>query len=407
MKKGIIFFLLSLAAMPVQLAAQVNPQKGYIITNGNDTIYGTIDYLTDARNVKECLFQKKGKNEYKSLSPTDIKGYRLADDGIFYVSRLFNDGEKQELLFAEFLLQGGVSLYRYYHDDCNYFGFVDSDGKEVVIRDDKLNSDMGSYNAKLQERRQKVQEVNALMHQDHTIASRLWKMDLTSNDLTGLVRQYDEQYCTDLGDCVVFQYDKNKASAVSHRFYVGAGISYASYEAPRYRDHMLKSYSGNTYSGVAPTFIAGADFLFPRFSRFLMAQLELSYTPHRYEASKVMLEGGDPKMSIDELAARMGVAYMFCPASRVRPFIKGGLHLAWNMGIKEKDVRFKTSDRQTVVEKTGDLVYDNETRIGFYLGGGVDIGHIRVSALWKKAKSSYDGLDEKGCGILTVAYLFK
>ncbi len=94
MKKGIIFFLLSLAAMPVQLAAQVNPQKGYIITNGNDTIYGTIDYLTDARNVKE------------------------ADDGIFYVSRLFNDGERQELLFAEFLLQGGVSLNRYYHDDC-------------------------------------------------------------------------------------------------------------------------------------------------------------------------------------------------------------------------------------------------------------------------------------------------
>lgn len=412
MKKGIIFFLLSLAAMPMQLAAQVNPQKGYIITNGNDTIYGTIDYLTDARNAKECLFQKKGENEYKPLSPMDIKGYRLAGDGIYYVSRMFNDGERPELLFAEFLLQGGVSLYRYYHDDCNYFGFVDSDGREVVIRDDKLNSDMGSYNAKLQERRQKVQEVNALMHQDHTIASRLWKMDLTSNDLTNLVRRYDEQYCTDLGDCVVFKYDKKKASAVSRRFYVGAGVSYASYEAPSYTDHMLKSYSGNTYSGVAPTFIAGADFLFPRFSRFLMAQLELSFTPHRYEASKVMLEDGDPKMSIDELAARMGVAYMFCPASRVRPFIKGGLHLAWNMGIKEKDVRFKTSDRQTVVEttvveKTGDLVYANETRIGFYLGGGVDIGHIRVSALWKKAKSSYDGLDEKGCGILTVAYLFK
>ena len=55
MKKGIIFFLLSLAAMPMQLAAQVNPQKGYIITNGNDTIYGTIDYLTDARNGESQL----------------------------------------------------------------------------------------------------------------------------------------------------------------------------------------------------------------------------------------------------------------------------------------------------------------------------------------------------------------
>ena len=83
------------------------------------------------------IHHHQGEREYKSLSPTDIKGYRLAGDGIYYVSRMFNDGERPELLFAEFLLQGGVSLYRYYHDDCNYFGFVDSDGREVVIRDDK------------------------------------------------------------------------------------------------------------------------------------------------------------------------------------------------------------------------------------------------------------------------------
>ena len=120
--------------MPLKLVAQVNPQKGYIITNDNDTVYGTIDYLTDARNVKACLFKKNGEQEYKSLSPSDIKGYRLAGDGIYYVSRRFTVDEKEELLFAEFLLHGGVSLYRYFYDYDNYFGFVDSDGKEVIIR---------------------------------------------------------------------------------------------------------------------------------------------------------------------------------------------------------------------------------------------------------------------------------
>ena len=192
MKKAILFILL-LATMPMQTTAQVNPQKGYVITNGNDTVHGTIDYLTDARNAKACLFQEKGEEGYKSLSPTDIKGYRLADDGIYYVSRMFNGGERPEPLFAEFLIQGGVSLYRYYYEDYNYFGFVDEGGKEVVIRDDKLNSDLGTYNKKLQDRRQKVQDVNALMPHDNTIANRLWKMDMTSNDLTELVRQYDEQ----------------------------------------------------------------------------------------------------------------------------------------------------------------------------------------------------------------------
>lgn len=88
MKKEIVLLLVLLAIIPIQLTAQVNPQKGYVITCDNDTIHGIIDYLTDARNAKVCLFQKEGEKGYKSLSPTDIKGYRLAGDGIYYVSRM-------------------------------------------------------------------------------------------------------------------------------------------------------------------------------------------------------------------------------------------------------------------------------------------------------------------------------
>ena len=59
MKKEIVLLLLLSAMMPMQLTAQVNPHRGYVITNDNDTVYGTIDYLTDARNVKACLFKQK------------------------------------------------------------------------------------------------------------------------------------------------------------------------------------------------------------------------------------------------------------------------------------------------------------------------------------------------------------
>ena len=77
MKKAILFLLL-LATMPMQTTAQVNPRKGYVITNGNDTVHGTIDYLTDARNAKECLFQRRGEDAYKSLSPADIGRIRIS-----------------------------------------------------------------------------------------------------------------------------------------------------------------------------------------------------------------------------------------------------------------------------------------------------------------------------------------
>lgn len=409
MKKSTLLLLL-LATMSIQLSAQVNPQKGYIITNDNDTVYGTIDFLTDARNVKACLFQKNGESEYKSLSPSDIKGYRLAGDGIYYVSRVFTGGEKDELLFAEFLLQGGVSLYRYYYDYENYFGFVDSDGKEVIIRDDKLNEDMSNYNYKLQERRQKVQEVNALMNRDNTIANRLWKMDLKSYDLMRLVKQYDEQYCTNEGECVVFHYDKEKATTVSHRFYVGAGINYASYGSPSndYTGVYNIKYSEYTYSGIAPTFFVGADFQFPRFSKKLYAQVELSYTPYRLKSSDVNTEGDHPEMCIDELAARIGMRHMFCPDSRVKPFIKYGLNFSWSSGMKEKkvSVKYKIDDDSQVSNKIDDVNHGSEMKIGAYLGAGVDISHFRISASWKKAWGGKNGLDEKSCGLLTVAYLF-
>ena len=121
-----------------------------------------------------------------------------------------------------------------------------------------------------------------------------------------------------------------------------------------------------------------------------------------------MLEGGNPKMSVNEIAARFGASYAFTHGTGIKPYIKGGLHLAWNSGIKEKNVVFMYDYHGGEPQKTtGDLVYDNELRAGIYLGAGVDIGQIRINALWKKAKSSFNCLNEKGCGILTIAYLFQ
>ena len=75
MKKAILLSLLG-AMMGLQVQAQVNPQEGYVITNDNDTIYGTIDYLTDEQNVKQCLFQKMGetKNDHQNRPHDSVEG---------------------------------------------------------------------------------------------------------------------------------------------------------------------------------------------------------------------------------------------------------------------------------------------------------------------------------------------
>ena len=41
------------AMIPTMLHAQLNPKPGFVITNQNDTIYGTIDYLSDKKCAHE------------------------------------------------------------------------------------------------------------------------------------------------------------------------------------------------------------------------------------------------------------------------------------------------------------------------------------------------------------------
>ena len=396
-----------LSLLPQRLLAQVNPQQGYIITNENDTVRGTIDYLTDASNAKTCSFRKDGETAFKNYHPTDIKGYRLNGDGVYYVSRLFTSEEKPEMIFAEFLLQGGVSLFRYYHDGYNYFGFMDTDGKEAIIRDDKLNDDLSAYDKKLQARREKVQQVGTIMRKDPAIAGQLWKMDLESNTLTKLVQEYDETYCTSDGDCVVFRYDTKKTAAVTRRYFVGAGINYSSFK-PNGSGLFDEDLSGNTYSGVAPTVFVGMDMIFPRFSQNLISQAMLSFTPYSIKASKTGYEGGNPKLTSTEIALRLGVAYMFSPEAKVKPYLKGGLTLAYHLSLSEKDIAVERQGQS--VEKytlVGDIDYNRGTRAGLYLGAGLDISHIRLSA-------TYDFLfwidgtkcDNTGLLMATAAYLF-
>ena len=51
---------------------QRNPVDGYIITNQNDTIHGTIDYLTAAENCVSCHFKAKGQEAFKEYKPAQL-----------------------------------------------------------------------------------------------------------------------------------------------------------------------------------------------------------------------------------------------------------------------------------------------------------------------------------------------
>ena len=103
----IFFFALS-ATMTM---AQANPKPGYVITNKGDTIRGNIDFRTNERLSKQCVFWADGGSGSKTYKPGDIEGFRCDNGGKYFVTRRLNVTSEPELYFAEFMVQGMMNLY--------------------------------------------------------------------------------------------------------------------------------------------------------------------------------------------------------------------------------------------------------------------------------------------------------
>lgn len=407
MRKMIIWSVLCL--LPMQMSAQVNPKEGYIITNEGDTIRGTINYLKDEENAKACQFKKAGEGTYKTLSPSDISGYRLADEGIYYVSRVVKSDDVVQRLFAEFLVQGGVSLYRYSLNGETYFGFADMEGKEVVMREDKLNEDLTNYEKKLEARRGQVQQVGSVMSKDPTVAGRLWKMDLTSNALLKMVKRYNERYCTSEGDCVVFKSDTKKSRSVIPHIYIGAAASYAWFRssAQTFNTLPVTISPEAKYSGIVPTVMVGADMTYPRQSQHLMTQVEISFTPYSIKADEQLVADKESSMKCTELALRLGVGYVFSQESSVSPFLVGGLSVRHQMSMEENNrVSILQKGKDSDIPFATDKDYRSVTHLGVYAGVGVNIGHLRLAAIYDLPFSGGSGLQMKSALTVGIAYRF-
>lgn len=397
MKKLVVIIVC--IALVQQATAQTNPKPGFIITNANDTIYGTIDYRSDSKNAFECLFRKDGESGYKSYSPEEIIGYRFTDDGIFYVTRTFPVDGREKTFFAEFLLKGGVSLYHHKENDTDYHYLVDEDGKTATIKTDGVMA--ASPKEADQTKRAALREASQIFALSSKARQALWNKDINSQNLTNITRDYDMEYCKDSGDCVQFQYDSKKARSIQVRLRLQAslGLGINVLEPTEYaydKDH------NQTMSGFVPQIGIGADFLFPRGSQHwsLQALLLASW----WNLSKEMKdfyyskEGEVSKLKYLNLEGQIGAAYSFCPHKQMSPVIRGGLVANQPVAVKMEHL-----DAYHVGKGTDNI----HTAYGFYLGAGMDIqvgrNILRIAADYKWSRASFSGLNSSylaiGAGI--------
>ena len=371
----ILTIVTSLTFVFLEVSAQINPMQGYIITNEGDTIHGTIDYRSDARNAQECHFMAAGGQEYKLYAPTDIKGYRFAEDGIYYVTRTFPVDGVDKTFFAEYLLQGGVSLYRHRENDTDYYFFIGEDGRVGTVKNDGvlLSAPKEADKAK----REALREASQIFAKSSKAQRDLWMREITAENLTKVTRDYDMEYCTAAGDCVQFRYDSKKSRSLQAklRFQAALGLGINTLEPTK---DAYDNENNQTMTALVPQIGIGADILFPR------------STKHWSIQALVLLskEGEISELKYLNMEIELGATYSFKPENRLSPVIRGGLAVEQSISPTIKNL---------IGYHVGKGVESIHAAVGFYLGAGTDIAlgthQFRLAAEYKWTHSDFSGLN--------------
>lgn len=308
--------LTAVATAHAQSAQPKNPVRGYILTLSGDTIHGTVDYLSGEENARGCRFCADGETTYRLYGPDQLRGYRFMNDGIYYVSRTLPVNGTEQQIFAEYLLKGGISLYRYEGDSQTLYFMTDEDGKTAVIREEDY-TDYREDDARAR-KRGNLREAAGMMSLSTKATNSLWKRDITADNLVDITRRYNEEYCTEAGDCVVFQYDARHSvrNVTRLRLQLGTGRCRVNNGEFVYKTNM-------------PRFGIGVESTSLRRNPNL--SIEATVLGGVYSDLHLLTDDYDTHKRL-WLQMDAGALYRFNAYSRSTPFVRGGLTLSLAMG---------------------------------------------------------------------------
>ena len=347
------------SAMAQQTTEPRNPVRGYVITNDNDTLWGTIDYLTGKENAEACHFQKDGETTYRIYRPGEILGYRLHEGGVYYVTRTLPIDSVETLTFAEFILQGGISLYRYEDDDRRFYYMMDSKGKIAVMRAVLKQDEIFQYgqDLALKRRRDNLKDAMEMVSDSYEAALDIWRKETTASNLKTILRRYNEKFCKEAGDCVVFQNNSNKASLYNPKLFaeMGFGKGKMKYDDSSFQTQM-------SYIGL------GGEFAFPRKNPNLSHQAMVLVGLYD-DRTNLMGYNYNEKQEL-WLEVNYGLIYRFLTKGKNRPFVNGGVSISqisgafaaagYEFGIDNHLLRVGAKFNYRGLNLVKDLLFDDE-----------------------------------------------
>lgn len=353
-----------------------NYVPGYIITNNGDTIQGFINFKTDNINLHLCNFKESESSPEQFYRPFEIMGYRLTDDGKYYVSHKIDLDGKPIPAFLEYLVQGKMNLYYCKDNSKEYYFFEKEDGKLYPI---SKNPDKLVEKNKMQPDNKYKGVLAYIMQDSPSTVSKASKSSFNRSSLVELTKNYHRETCSPGEECIVFENDY-KRNFTQFKFTIYGGIQN---NKLLYNDSFCKY---NFDHSTSPFVGMQLNVYYPRLSKSFSFFTDISYstlntrgTGSRYNKSCIW------KIESSLIDATLGISYAFRPNKKLRPILEGGFvncimfNYSWNLDIEDR-----TNDEPYPLEKI---------RFGYRFGLGFDYNVYKKSNIFFRVSFENTGSD--------------
>lgn len=196
-------FLLSLS---LTIQAQHDFRSGYVITIGNDTLYGQIDFKDYGSNSHSCHFRQSPSDSSYVFTPKDIKAYRIIDER-YYVSKTVDTEDSQKELFLEYLIKGQANIY-YYRDLLGDHYLIDKQGnrlKEIVYKKEEIVID---HVTRLKESTRHIGILKTYLSDCPEIFNHIESLKKPDHDnMIALAKDYHRRICKN-DSCIIYAQKK-------------------------------------------------------------------------------------------------------------------------------------------------------------------------------------------------------
>lgn len=352
MKNKIIFLIISFVLIAINSFCQNDFRNGYIITLEKDTIIGQVDYRSNTKNYKSCIF--KGKQEEREYYPDEIFGFGYNNDKFF-------SSQIVEGSFVEVLVLGEISLFKSqnkYHlkKDTNVYD-LESFSEEVVI-DGKVG-----IRENIRWRGIMSYLISDCINNPNSIVSNL---KLGEENLTKLVVRYNK--------CKGLVYTEFKVSKPWIKYDYGATVGIARSEIQFRNIPGSMSYLDDSYSSINPSIGVLFDISSPRITERIAFQGEIHFIKSSY-SSLVIIENSstdyhDTYIDLSTLSVPLSFKYSF-PEKKYGLYLQVGINYDYHLNAKSKLLSENVTGNvvNTFPERSAFEI--NKNQIGYWGGMGI------------------------------------